>query len=159
MSNDYINSFEKKKEISGNGNSRYHPIWNGVGCALVVLVPIFSLILSRFLINQFVYIQRILRTNYFFSKSVSILDWDRIFIFFIPDSKNFFTNIRTSLNIQPISYFWGALLIGFGISFVIFSIISISYSLTRKKDNLYKKSPIDVVLDKQMKKEKKHSKK
>jgi hypothetical protein len=158
MSNDYINSYEKKKEISGKGN-RYHPIWNGVGCALIVLVPVFSLILARFLINQFVYIQKILQTNYFFSKSVSLLDWDEFIIFFIPNTKEFFITLRTSLNIQPITYFWGALLIGLGISFVIFSIISISYSMTRRKSNIYKKSPIDIVLDKQMKKEKRKSKK
>ena len=158
MSNDYINSYEKKKELSGKDN-KYHPVWNGVGCTLIVLVPIFSLILSRYLINRFEYIQKILITNYFFSKPVSILDWDRIVIFYIPNAEQFFSNLRTSLNIQQVPFFWGSLLFAFGFSFVIFSIISITYSFTRKKNSIYKKSPIDIALEKQLKKEKRHSKK
>lgn len=158
MANDYIDSDQQKKQLYGPGNKE-HPIWRGIGCILVVIVPIFSYLLSRTGIEQWEYLQRIIRTNQFFSKSVSIMDWDQMLIYFIPSTEAFFETIRTSLNIQPIPFFWGTILIALVLSFIIFGVISILYSMSRKKQVLYKKSNIDVAVEKQLKEEKKKKRK
>ena len=157
MSNDYINSYEQKKELFSNSGGE-HPVWRGIGCVLVTIVPVFSYLLARFLVDQSDQLKRILLENYFFSKSVDLMNWDQMIVFFIPSSNDFFLKIRESLGFEPIPYFWGTLLIGLILSFIIFSIISLTYSITRRKANIYNKSKIDIILNKQKKKKSKSKK-
>lgn len=143
MSNDYINTNEKNKEISG-GNGATHPIWQGVGCVMLTIIPILGYLLTLFSIEKNVFIQDLLSENYFFSRSVDLMEWDKYIIKLIPASKLFFYNMRDFLDIKPIPYFWGALLIGLILSSLMFTIISFGFAIYKKSTGLDSYGPHDV---------------
>jgi hypothetical protein len=111
---------------------RVHPIWRGIGCVMIILIPIMSYAVGDILTNNIEFVSSFFDQMSFFRKDVDLLAWVDPVAGAIPQVSNQLYALKESLAIQPISYFWGKMLIMIVLSMVLFAAFSILYSIVFK---------------------------
>ena len=113
---------------------RVHPIWRGIGCVMIVLIPIMSYLIGDFLTNDFEQVRIFFNQMSFFRKNVDLLAWIDPVANAVPQIRDQMLAFKTTLaeSITPIPYFWGKMLITFVLSMILFALLSILYSIIFK---------------------------
>ena len=119
-------SVEKKQDVVGD----VHPIWSGIGCVMLILIPVLAFAGSCLLVNSIGSVQAFLRKSPYMDDTVDIMGWMPGLANLIPQIAPHLIKLKTSLGIPAIPYFWGKLaisvifaVIGFGLYGVLYAII------------------------------------
>ena len=108
---------------------RVHPIWRGIGCVMIVLIPIISYAIGDIVTTNVESVQLFFNQMGFFRKSVDLLAWMNTIANAIPQIADQTIALKASLALDPIPYFWGKMLICFVLSMILFAFLSILYSI------------------------------
>ena len=111
---------------------RVHPIWRGIGCVMIILIPIMSYAIGDILTTNVEAVSQFFNQMSFFRKSVDLLAWADTLADAIPQIADQLIALKTSVAIEPIPYFWGKVLIAFGITLMLFAFLSVLYSFIFK---------------------------
>jgi hypothetical protein len=108
---------------------RVHPIWRGIGCVMLVLLPIVAYAGSDMLVDNVEYVQKQFNQMGFFRREVYLLAWFDVVRDYVPQVIPQMDSLENTLALSPIPYFWGKMLLAFVITMILFAFLSILYSI------------------------------
>ena len=108
---------------------RVHPIWRGIGCVMIVLIPIISYAIGDIVTANMEAVRQFFNQMGLFRRSVDLLAWMDVIADAVPQIAAQTRDLKATLALDPIPYFWGKMLICFVLSMVLFAFLSILYSI------------------------------
>jgi hypothetical protein len=133
---------------------KIHPIWRGLGCIMMILIPIIAYAASSLVVENIDAVKAFLTKVYITSISVDLLAWTNYIVQYVPQISEQVATVKQALNLKPVDYFWGKVMLAVVFSLILFAILSIFYSLIFSISGGSPRSPLDVEPERYKKKKK-----
>lgn len=123
---------------------RIHPIWRGLGCVMIVLIPVIAFAISSLLVDYVTPVRALLDRVGILRAPVDLMGWTRYILIYIPEITSQVQGFVNALGLKPVEYWWGKVMITMIISMILFAILSIIYSIIFTATGPGRYGPLDV---------------